>query len=901
MAMFGSTSPIEQSSSNPFGGTQSSLEQTNNPFNPKPFGNSPFGSSMFGSTSSGVFGVANSTAPAFGVSSASAFGTSVFGQKPLFGGFISSSGQADFGNAFSQTQITSRSQSFGSTATTFGTTSQSTFGTTSTPAFGSSTTPAFGMTNTSFWASSAPIFGASSSGSFGFGSTSSSSAFGGASNPLFTSNKNFKSTFGTQSSSYGSHSATMGYGSLTISPSPFGGQRGGSRVTSYRATSEADGVASGKLHSISAMPVYKEKMHEELRWEDYKLGDKGGLISAGQSGLVSSQTSSQNSFSQATSSSIIAPKTPGFESIMLGSSSGSVCCTKFGPSTSFGLTSSMAGFSSTSGFVSTTTASLFPLSSLYSSSQNGLCSSTSVFGSSPEVESHPTFVSSSSFGSQLSGLFQSSTPAFSLITAGLDVSVPSNTKTLGFGTNLFPCNTIPSLVPQIIPTSITQQTSPMFSVFQPSTSAPNSGAFSFGQSPPATSHFGGTSVPVIGQGSYGHLGTETVLVATQVPVKNPFGTLQTMPQVSIDRNIGTTTIQYGISSMPVIDKPIQVRTTSLLTPRHVTQRSRTRMQARRYNSKNDSPKISFFSDTQEAPTSPKESLFIPRDNPRDIFVQKPDQSPSIQAMPNTKEMPSPVNDNGTMLDDMVEPAGSENYFAQEPESHTQSWSCLSIEDANLHDSALSPKPVDKFPLKSPAKQNDLHKEHNHRGYGYISISGHRAGEAAIAYEHGADIEALMPKLRHSDYYTEPKIQELAAQERAKPGYCRQVKDFVVGRRGYGSVKFFGETDVRRLDLESIIQFNKCEVNVYTDESKKPHVGVGLNKPAEISLLNVKCMDKKTGKPFSEGPEVEKFIKRLKRKTEEQEAEFISYDPCKGEWKFWVTHFSKYCLDIPDRE
>lgn len=65
------------------------------------------------------------------------------------------------------------------------------------------------------------------------------------------------------------------------------------------------------------------------------------------------------------------------------------------------------------------------------------------------------------------------------------------------------------------------------------------------------------------------------------------------------------------------------------------------------------------------------------------------------------------------------------------------------------------------------------------------VIGHRAGEAAIAYEHGADIEALMPKLRHSDYFTEPKVQELAAMERAEPGYCRRVADFVVGRKVCG--------------------------------------------------------------------------------------------------------------------
>jgi nuclear pore complex protein Nup98-Nup96 len=107
--------------------------------------------------------------------------------------------------------------------------------------------------------------------------------------------------------------------------------------------------------------------------------------------------------------------------------------------------------------------------------------------------------------------------------------------------------------------------------------------------------------------------------------------------------------------------------------------------------------------------------------------------------------------------------------------------------------------------------------------------------------------------------------------------------------------------VRGLDLESIIQFNKCEVLVYMDESKKPPVGQGLNKPAQVTLLNVKCVDKKTGQHYSDGPEVEKFEKRLKNKTEKQGAEFISYSTLKGEWKFQVQHFSRFGLDVDSDE
>lgn len=203
-------------------------------------------------------------------------------------------------------------------------------------------------------------------------------------------------------------------------------------------------------------------------------------------------------------------------------------------------------------------------------------------------------------------------------------------------------------------------------------------------------------------------------------------------------------------------------------------------------------------------------------------------------------------------------------------------------------------------VKANQKPNGVHDDHSiQKGDSYMTLSGHRAGEAAIVYEHGADIEALMPKLRRSDYYTEPRIQELAAKERAEPGFCCHVKDFVVGRVDYGSIKFFGETDVRRLDLESVVQFNNREVIVYMDDNKKPPVGQGLNKPAEVTLLNITCMDKKTGRRFTEGPKTEKYKQMLKKKAEDQGAEFVSYDPLKGEWKFKVSHFSKYKLGDED--
>ncbi|KAL7119808.1 hypothetical protein ACP275_02G084600 [Erythranthe tilingii] len=163
-------------------------------------------------------------------------------------------------------------------------------------------------------------------------------------------------------------------------------------------------------------------------------------------------------------------------------------------------------------------------------------------------------------------------------------------------------------------------------------------------------------------------------------------------------------------------------------------------------------------------------------------------------------------------------------------------------------------------------------------------------EDEVLIKHEADVLELMPKLPDSDYYTEPSLKDLAAKEISEPGFCSRVNDFVVGRKGYGSIKFLGETDIRNLDIESVIHFNNREVIVYPDSTKKPPAGQSLNKPAEVTLMNVKCISKKTGKEYVDGVEVENYKEMLIKKTSKHGAEFVSFDPVLGEWKFRVQHF-----------
>nr|XP_010914821.1 nuclear pore complex protein NUP98A isoform X1 [Elaeis guineensis] len=1019
--MFGSTNPFGQSSSSPFG-SQSVFGQTSssstNPFAPKPFGSpNPFGlqtgSSIFGGTSTGVFGQSSSplsSTPTFGASSTSAFGSSVpafgasttstfgssspsfggsslFGQKPAFGGFGSSPSQSSpFGSTFQQSQPAfgsnlfgsstpfgassqpafgaSSTPAFGSTSTpafgatttpSFGTTSSPAFGATTMPAFGSTTTPAFGSTSTSIFGSTGPAFGASSTPTFGstgtpafgtpstpvFGS-SSTSAFGASSTPTFGSSSvpafgasstpsfSFGSTpsfgqstsafgsspfgstpspFGAQSSPFGAQAATPAFGSPGFGQSSFGGQLGGSRIAAYTPTPEVDGGSgtqpAGKLESISAMPVYKDKSHEELRWEDYQRGDKGGPNPSGQpaggigfsaptqsSPFGSTGTFGQpaaNPFSTSTSSNPFALKTPTFGSSGFGSSSGSIFSSPFSSSSSspFGSTSSttsLFGAPTGTGFGPSSSPSIFG-----GTTTPAFSSSPSIFGSSI-AGSSSSFGTGLSFGNtQSSGLFQSSTPSFAQTpspfgqpSTGFQQTTPSfgsnlfSSPSTGFGGSLF-SNSTPSLFYSSTPAGFGQSMPPLSTPFQLAAPAQASSTFSFGsfgQTQPASSSGFGSTSNIFNQGAFGQsrVASQSNMVMQPASITNPFGTLPAMPQMSIGRVGSAPSIQYGISSMPVAEKPIPVRTSSLLVPRHLSQR-RIKLPARKYHPKTDGPRVPFFSDDEEAPSTPKaDALFIPRENPRTLIIRPIEQWPSRNSVEKQiipKDKPVPTNENGKVSGEPSAPALNESFTEYRDERPTENGS------TREQNSTLSPS-------KPAQKANGIQDDHTQKGI-----------QAAIVYEHGADIEALMPKLRHADYYTEPRVQELAAKERAEPGYCRRVKDFVVGRLGFGSIKFYGETDVRRLDLESIIQFNNREVIVYKDESKKPSVGQGLNKPAEVTLLNIKCMNKKTGQQYIEGPKIDKYKEMLMKKAQEQGAEFISYDPVRGEWKFRVKHFSCY--------
>ncbi|KAL6324245.1 hypothetical protein AAG906_006518 [Vitis piasezkii] len=60
-----------------------------------------------------------------------------------------------------------------------------------------------------------------------------------------------------------------------------------------------------------------------------------------------------------------------------------------------------------------------------------------------------------------------------------------------------------------------------------------------------------------------------------------------------------------------------------------------------------------------------------------------------------------------------------------------------------------------------------------------------------------------------------------------------------------------------------------------DESNKPpRAGQGLNKVAEVTLLNIKCIDKRTRDQYMDGPRVNKYRDMLMKAAKNQGAERV---------------------------
>ncbi|XP_074375264.1 uncharacterized protein LOC141717034 isoform X1 [Apium graveolens] len=334
-------------------------------------------------------------------------------------------------------------------------------------------------------------------------------SFGQATVPWFTSNLpgNYTFSFGTQSSFSGNKVKAPIFG---LSDKSSFGEKQGSRAASYtkKATKDDKG-AQNFFVSISAMPAYQNKSHEELRWEDHNQFNAGG----GGAVPVSVQSNDFTNPFARKDSTFPSPLTPV-------------------PGNQF-LT-------------------------IETPPSNGQYSFLN-----PEPPSVPSNPSATTVTLPSIGQYSVLNPA--------PPSVPSNPFATTVTLPLIGENSILNPAPPSVP--------------------PN---------PSSTT----VTLPSIGQ--YSVLNPETPSVPS-----NPFSITVTTSRLD------ALTVRYGISSIPVCDKPAPARSPSLLNIRHLSYHKQRWLPIQKIKPKSDGPKVAFFNDAQRTPTTPKkETPLLPRSNPR---------------------------------------------------------------------------------------------------------------------------------------------------------------------------------------------------------------------------------------------------------------------------------------------
>lgn len=139
--------------------------------------------------------------------------------------------------------------------------------------------------------------------------------------------------------------------------------------------------------------------------------------------------------------------------------------------------------------------------------------------------------------------------------------------------------------------------------------------------------------------------------------------------------------------------------------------------------------------------------------------------------------------------------------------------------------------------------------------------------------------SLRPILARPEYFSNPSMQKLATLSEKE---LANVDNFEIGRHGFGSIKWPGLTDLRRVNLDELVQIDRGNVTVYPEIEMRPAKGSGLNKEAVI------CLNVRPSRGDVSADQEHKLMDRIRNHTEQAGNIFISYDL--KTWIFRVPHF-----------
>ncbi|ELW71834.1 Nuclear pore complex protein Nup98-Nup96 [Tupaia chinensis] len=871
----------------------------------KSFG-TPFGGGTGGFGTTSTFGQNTG----FGTTSGGAFGTSAFGSSNNTGGLFGNSQTKPGGlfgtNSFSQ-PATSTSTGFG-----FGTstgTSNSLFGTASTG------TSLFSSQNNAF-AQNKPA---------GFGNFGTSTSSGG----LFGTTNTTSNPFGSTSGSlFGPSSFTAAPTGTTIKFNPPTG-------TDTMVKAGVSTNISTKHQCITAMKEYESKSLEELRLEDYQANRKGpqnqvgagtttGLFgsspaTSSATGLFSSSTTN-SSFAYGQNKTAFGTSTTGFGTNPGGlfgqqnQQTTSLFSKPFGQATTTQNTGFSFGNSGTLGQPSTNTMGIFGVTQ--ASQPGGLfgtatsTSTGSAFGTGTGLfgQTNPGFgaVGSTLFGNNKLTTFGTSTtsaPSFGTTSVGLFGFGTNNTGNSIFGNKPAP-GTLGTGLGAGFGTALGAGQASLFGNNQPKIGGP------------------------LGTGAFGAPGFNTTTAtlgfgAPQAPVALTDPNASAAQQAVLQQHINSLTYSpFGDSPLfrnPMSDpkkKEERLKPTNpaaqkaLTTPTHykLTPRPATRVRPKALQT-TGTAKSHLFDGLDDDEPSLANGAFMPKKSIKKLVLKNLNNSNLFSPVNRDSEdlaSPSEYPENGERFSFLSKPVDENHQQDGDDDSLVSRFYTNPIakpipqtpESAgNKHNSSNSVDDTIVALNMRAALRNGLEGSSEETSFHDDSLQDDREEMENNTYHmHPAGI--ILTKV---GYYTIPSMEELAKFTNEK-GECI-VSDFTIGRKGYGSIYFEGDVNLTNLNLDDIVHIRRKEVIVYLDDSKKPPVGEGLNRKAEVTLDGVWPTDK-TSRCLIKSPDRLADINyegRLEAVSRKQGAQFKEYRPETGSWVFKVSHFSKYGLQDSDEE
>ncbi|XP_072183155.1 nuclear pore complex protein Nup98-Nup96 isoform X3 [Excalfactoria chinensis] len=865
--------------------------------------NKSFGTPFGGNTGFGTTSTFGQNA-GFGTSGGGAFGTSAFGANNntggLFGNTQAKPGGLFSSNAFNQPATSSTSTGFG-----FGTstgTSSSLFGTTS--------------TGGGLFSSQSNAFAQSKPAGFGnFGTSTSSGGLFGTTNT--TSNP-----FGNPSGSlFGPTSFTAAPTGTTIKFNPPTG-------TDSMVKSGVSTTINTKHQCITAMKEYESKSLEELRLEDYMANRKGptnpvgagattGLFgtstatSSTATGLFGSSTTNTG-FSYGQNKTAFGTTTTGFGTGTTGGLFGQQTQTTslfnkpFGQATTTQNTGFPFGNTSTLGQPNTSTMGIFGATQ---PSQPG-----GLFGTAATTNAGTAFGTGTSlFGQANTGFGVGGSTLFGSKPAGFGTTTTSTS--FGFGAN----NAGNSLFGN-----------------KPATGTLGTGlGTGFGTALGAgqTSLFGNTQPKLggtLGTGAFGApaFNTSTATLgfgAPQPAVALTDPNASAAQQAVLQQHLNNLTYSpFGDSPLfrnPMSDpkkKEERLKPTNpaaqkaLTTPTHykLTPRPATRVRPKALQSAG-SAKSQLFDGLDDDEPSLSNGAFMPKKSIKKLVLKNLSGSSLF----------SPVNrENDDLASPSEYPENGDRFFLSVPPDENHRQDGEREEEEDHHEvTRFYTNPIAKPIPQSP--ENTVHKHQNSVDDTIVALNPRAAlrngleGSSEDASFHDDSLHDEREEetetvhhvhpagivLTRAGYYTIPPMEELARFTNDR-NECI-VTDFTIGRKGYGSIFFEGEVNLTNLNLDEIVHIRRKEVIVYPDDERKPPVGEGLNRRAEVTLDGVWPTDK-TSRGLIKSPErlaEMNYEGRLESVSRKQGARFKEYRPETGSWVFKVAHFSKYGLQDSDEE